>query len=169
MASERFTARIEPSIILATDVSYATLLDTIVLFTLDAAVARSSDDARWEQETLRKKGLSALELSRNGRAIWNDAQIFESELKAECDAAEFLAGNQLDPEVFRRLDRDLRRLWRRAGYEAPSLAHDMKTLFIELEADIRESAAGARSAFVDEIVRATSESGGESLSLLPNA
>ena len=159
MGSERFTARIGPSIVVAEDVSYATLLRKIVLFTLDAAVARSSDSSAWEQEELRRKGLAALELSRGGKAIWTDSEIFEAEFSAagiDGATAEFLADNQLDRRILGRLDRDLRQVWRQAGYEAPCLIHDMKRLFSELEADIGESAAGARGAFVDEIVRATS-------------
>jgi hypothetical protein len=159
MASERYSARIGALTAVAEEVPYADLLRNIVRFTLEAAAARSADDARWEQEELRRKGLSTLELSIGGKALWKDAQIFDAEFSAACNvgaAAEFTAENQLDREILARLDRDLRQLWRQAGYDAPCLIHNMKRLFTELEVDMGESAAGARAAFIDEITRAIS-------------
>ncbi|MBV8530084.1 MAG: hypothetical protein JO104_02105 [Candidatus Eremiobacteraeota bacterium] len=71
-----------PSIIVAEDVPYSALLQRIVLFTLEAAVARSSDDACWEQEEFRRKGLSVVELSRSGKATWENSAIFEAKFAA---------------------------------------------------------------------------------------
>lgn len=159
MASDRYSARVGPSIVVADDVPYAALLRRIVRFTLEAAVARSADEARWEQDELRKRGLTVLELTHGDKAVWRDATVYDTELVAARNAgaaAEFTSGNRLDQEILARLDRDLRRLWRQAGYDAPCLIHNMKRLFAELEADLGESASGARTAFMDEIVRAIS-------------
>jgi hypothetical protein len=158
MAADRYTARIGSSLALAEDVPYRVLLRRIVRFTAEAAAARCADDARWEQEELRKRGLSALALSREGKALWSDPGLFESELdeaRREGALAAFTALNELDSEARGRLDRDLRHLWREAGYDVPSLIHTMKKLFVELEADINDTTAGARAGFVDEITRAT--------------
>jgi hypothetical protein len=157
MTSEHYSAYIGTSVAIAEDVPYAILLRDIVRFTAEAAAARCADDARWEQEELRKKGLSALELYRDGKAVWEERRNFDSELaeaRVTGCGADFVAANQLDAALLAHLDRDLRKLWRQAGYDAHALIHNMKRLFSELEADIGASSARARRAFVDEIAKA---------------
>lgn len=157
MAPKRYSAYIGASAAVAEDVLYATLLSRLVRFTAEAAAARSVDEARWEQEELRRHGLSALAVCRNSKAVWKRRDIFDSELaqaQETLSGAEFAAANELDTELLKRLDRDLRKLWRVAGYETRSLTHNMKGLFTELESDIAQAADRARSAFVDGIMRA---------------
>jgi hypothetical protein len=157
MGADRYTAYVGSSLLLAEDVPYAVLLRRIVRFTAEAAVARCADDPRWEHEELRRRGLSVLALSCAGKALWSDPVIFESELneaRREGALTTFTAQNELDATMHERLDRDLRRLWREAGYDVPSLIHTMKELFVQLEADVNDTTAGARARFVDEIVPA---------------
>jgi hypothetical protein len=161
---DRYTARFDGSvsnakeISIADGVSYNALLKGIVEFTLRAAMARVADRSTWEQEELRRKGLSAIDIARNGRAIWTDPALFEKELqeaRREGIEAAFIERNELDLEIHRKLDRDLRGWWRRAGYESGSLLKDMKRLFTELEADASERVAEAWDRFVGEILMLT--------------
>jgi hypothetical protein len=156
MGTARFTARIG-SFDLARDVSYELLVKCLLEHTVRAAMARVADESVWEYDELRRKGLDVVEIVRDGRALWNDAACFEAEALA-CEAAgdeiRFHARNELDPPFFARLDADLRKRWKRAGYETPCLRHGMKRLFTELEADAAERAAAARERLIDEIVAA---------------
>ena len=80
-----FSARISPSACIAESVDYDTLLEQIAEYTLRAAFAHAVDQHDWNQEELRRKGLRALELFHNGRAVWRDRVAFE-ESQAEVDA-----------------------------------------------------------------------------------
>jgi hypothetical protein len=157
MTSERYSAYIGTSVAIAEDVPYETLVRDIIRFTAEAAAARFADDASWEHEELRKRGLAVIEVCRNGKAVWKERENFDTELaearRTGCDA-HFIAKNQLDTDLLLHLDRDLRKLWRKAGYDSHVLIHNMKWLFSELEADLGASAARARSTFVDEIAEA---------------
>ena len=133
---------------------YPSLVRSIVEFTARAAVARSNDESDWADEELRRKGLGALHIFRNGRAVWFDPKTFESELaeaRREHIESRFKRGNELDPQFLAKLDRDLRARWRKAGYKTPSLRADMKRLFVELERDLSDRARGARAELVSEI------------------
>ena len=142
-----FSARISPSACIAESVDYDTLVEQIAEYTLRAAFAHAVDQHDWNQEELRRKGLRALELFHNGRAVWRDRVAFEeslAEVTRTGDLARFDGGNELDPELAERIDRDLLERWRLAGYLVPSLALDMKRLFGELEADAADCAREAR-------------------------
>ncbi len=157
MAADRYTARIADRIVIVEDAAYADLLKSIVRFTVEGAVARSADRGAWEHDELRRNGLYAIEVARNGRAIWCDRDDFEKELaEARRERAEalFKAANELEPDFCNRLDADLRTCWRSAGYDAPSLVHEMRALFAELEADAGDRAADAQAGFVGEVVAA---------------
>jgi hypothetical protein len=154
-APARYTARIEQSVSIAEDVEYDRLSARILEVTVRAAMARSQDESEWEHEELRRRGLGVIQIFRNGRAIWTNRDAFEAELaearRSTC-ADRFSAGNELDPAFLQELDRDLRRRWRLAGYEVPSLLENMKAVFSELESDANDRAAHARRAFADEIL-----------------
>jgi hypothetical protein len=161
---DEYTARLDGSASAAKDgniaegVNYNALLKNIVEYTLRAATARVADRSTWEQEELRRKGLSGIHIFRNGQAIWTDAALFEKELdeaQREGIEADFKEQNELDLEVRRNLDRDLRQWWRRAGYESGSLVGNMRRLFTELERDASERAAEAWDGFIGEILAVT--------------
>ncbi len=149
-----YSARIGESHSLGENIAYQVLLLRIVEFTVRAALARCVDESEWEHELLRTKGLEALEIFRDGRAVWSDRPLFEAEraeARRERDSR-FEERNELDPSLYKRLDRDLRVAWRRAGYETPSLLREMKKLFVELESDATDRATGAREGLVVEIL-----------------
>jgi hypothetical protein len=157
MDPARYSVRIGESHCVAEGIPYDALLDRIVEFAIRAAVARSADESEWEHDELRRKGLSALQIFRNQRAVWDDATTFESELSAarrQNAGRKFEATNELDPALLTNLDRDLRARWRRAGYEVPSLRYDMKPLFAELERDAADRAADARESLLGEVLKA---------------
>jgi|SRR5579862_5387556 len=157
MNPTRYTVRIGESHCIAEGTCYTALLDRIVEFTARAAVARSVDESEWEHEELRRKGLDALAVFRNERAIWDDPSTFETELaeaRRERACTRFRSGNELDAAFYEELDRDLCARWLRAGYNVPSLRHEMKRLFTELERDAAERAAEAREGLLGEILAA---------------
>lgn len=150
-----YTARIGESHCLVTGVPYDVLVDRIMEFTVRAAVARSVEESRWEDEELRRKGLGAIQLIRDGRAIWADRASFEGELaeaRVECVEDRFMVANECDPLLYERLDDDLCSRWEAAGYRTPSLRDNMKKLFTELQRDASDRAADARNGLVDEIM-----------------
>lgn len=156
MSPARYSVRIGEAHCIGVDMPYETLLVRIMEITLRAAVARSEDESEWEQEQVRRKGLCALAVFRNGRAIWDNPQTFADELaeaQREHIQQRFQAENELDPEFYERLDADLRARWRRVGYETPSLRDDMKVLFWELERDAAERAADARKRLLADFVK----------------
>jgi hypothetical protein len=154
-APARYTARMEDSLNIAEDVAYERLSTGIPEFTVRAAIARSEDESEWGHEELRRRGLSGIQIFRNGRAIWTDRDIFEVELaearRSKCEGR-FDERNELDPTFLEDLDRDLRQRWRLAGYEVSSLLGSMKGLFSELESDVKDRIADARQALTDEIL-----------------
>ena len=155
MASPRYSARVGESLRIVEGVSYDALLKSIMEFTARAAVARSIDEVTWEQEQLRHSGIGAIQLFRDGKALWSDAATFEAELqeaRREHVTTRFQRSNEVDPAFYERLDRDLRARWRQAGYESPTLLTDMKRLFAELERDAADRAASARELLAAEIV-----------------
>jgi len=155
-----YSVRIGESHCIAEGVPYDALLDRIVEFTIRAAVARSADESEWEHEELRRKGLTALQLFRNRRAVWDDRAIFEAELaeaRRENVGERFEAANELDPTLCADLDRDLRARWRRAGYEVPCLQHEMKVLFSELERDAADRATRAREGLLGDVLKAQAQ------------
>lgn len=155
-----YSVRIGESHCVADGIPYDALLDRIVEFTIRAAVARSTDESEWEHEELRRRGLSALQIFRNHRAVWDDRSTFEIELaeaRRENIGERFESTNELDPALFTDLDRDLRGLWRRAGYEVPSMRNDMRALFAELERDAADRAAHAREGLLDDVLRAKAQ------------
>ena len=150
-----FSARISPSACIAESVDYDTLLERITEYTLRAAFAHAADQHDWDQEELRRRGLRALELFHNGRAVWRDRVAYEqslAEVTLTGDYPRFERVNELDPDLSERLDRDLRERWRLAGYQVPSLALDMKKLFGELEADADDCAREAREALMADLL-----------------
>jgi hypothetical protein len=150
-----FSARISPSVCIADGVDYDTLLERIAEYTMRAAFAHAVDQHDWDHEELRRKGLRALELFHNGRAVWLDPVGFEesvAEVTRTGDLARFDAANELDPELAEHIDRDLQERWRLAGYLVPSLALDMKRLFSELEADAADCARGAREGLLADLL-----------------
>jgi hypothetical protein len=154
-AVDLFSARISPSACIAESVDYDTLLAQIAEYTLRAAFAHSVDQHDWEQEELRRKGLRALELFHNGRAVWRDEVAFEeslAEVTRSGDLARFDGANELNPELVDCIDRDLLERWRLAGYLVPSLALDMKRLFAELEADAADCARDAREELMTDLL-----------------
>jgi hypothetical protein len=154
-APARYTARMEESVNIAEDVAYERLSTGILEFTVRAAIARSEDDSEWEHEELRRRGLSGIQIFRNGKAIWTDRDTFETELaearRSKCEGR-FDERNELDPTFLEELDRNLRQRWRLAGYDVASLLGSMKALFSELESDARDRIADARQALTDEIL-----------------
>jgi hypothetical protein len=157
MKGPLYSARIGESLCIADDVPYEALLRHIIEFTARAAVARSIDENDWEHEELRRRGLSVLQIFRNGKAVWTDPGGFEAELseaRREGIEQRFNDCNELDSELYLRLDETLRKTLCRAGYNVPSLLTDMKKLFVELERDAADHAAGAREGLVAEILKA---------------
>jgi hypothetical protein len=155
MKPARYSVRIGEAHCIAESVSYETLLNSIIEFALRAAIARSSDECEWEHEELRRRGLGALQIFRDKKAIWDDRATFEAErdeARREHVGKRFAAANELGDSFYARLDHDLRARWQRAGYRVPSLEHDMKRLFLELERDIASRAAAARESLLAEIV-----------------
>jgi hypothetical protein len=154
-APARYSARMEESVNIAEDVAYERLSTDILEFTVRAAIARSGDESEWEYDELRRRGLSGIQIFRNGKAIWTDSNIFEVELaearRSKCEGR-FDEMNELDPTFLEELDRNLRQRWRLAGYEVSSLLGTMKALFSELESDVRDRVADARRALTDEIL-----------------
>jgi hypothetical protein len=160
MDPARYSVRIGESHCVAEGIPYDALLDRIVEFTIRAAVARSTDDSEWQHEELRRRGLGALQIFCNQRAVWDDATTFESELsgaRRQNVCRKFKAANELNPAFLTNLDRDLRARWRRAGYEVPSLRCDMKPLFAELERDAADRAADARESLLGDVLRAQTQ------------
>jgi hypothetical protein len=156
MKAPLYSARIGESLCIAENTSYDALLKSIVEFTVRAAVARSTDDNDWEHEELRRKGLCAVQIFRNGRAVWAEPDAFDAELteaRREQIEPRFSKSNELDAKLYSHLDRDLQVRWRMAGYEVPSLLNDMKKLFGELERDATDRATGAREGLVNEILK----------------
>jgi hypothetical protein len=152
-----YSARIGESFCLGEEMSYDALLRNLIEFTVRGAVARSIDEGEWEHEELRRRGLAAIQIVRNGKAVWMDRDTFEAELaeaRRELVEARFLAANELDPALCERLDRELRARWRLAGYETPSLLNDMKKLFLELQRDAADRAATARERLVGDVLHA---------------
>jgi hypothetical protein len=124
-------------------------------FTIRAALARSTDDSEWEHDELRRRGLGAIELFHNGKAVWDDPIAFQTEFaeaRREGVADRFLVSNQLDAALYERIENDLRNSWRCAGYAVTCLATDMKKLFAELERDVADRAAGAREGLLVELL-----------------
>jgi hypothetical protein len=154
-APARYTARMEESVSIAEDVAYERLSTVILEFAVRAAIARSEDESKWEHEELRRRGLSGIQIFRNGKAIWTDRDTFETELaearRSKCEGY-FDERNELDPTFLEELDRDLRQRLRLAGYEVSSLLGSMKALFSELESDVKDRTADARQALTDEIL-----------------
>jgi len=150
-----YSVRVGESHYFAEGVPYGDLLKEIMEFTIRAAVARSIDESDWEQDELRRNGLAALEIFRDGKAVWSEPQDFDAERIEACrEHAEsrFDELNAVDPTLYQDLDRDLRDFWRKAGYQAPCLRNEMKKLFIELEHDIADRAARARESLVGEVL-----------------
>ncbi|HEY5427210.1 MAG TPA: hypothetical protein VIJ77_11720 [Candidatus Tumulicola sp.] len=138
-------------------------MDSMVEYILRAAFARAFDQEDWEHDELRRKGLGAVELFHNGRAVWEDRPAFERARREfvlpdrPSDAAgAFETRNELAPEMFARLDRDLSRRWRQSGYLVYSLTPDMKRLFKQLEDDLRARVREAREDLVGEILQSAS-------------
>ncbi|MBV8489603.1 MAG: hypothetical protein JO199_03660 [Candidatus Eremiobacteraeota bacterium] len=153
MPADRYTARIGGTTI-AENAPYDTLLVRIVEYTVRAAVARTADRSEWEFEELRDRGIDALEIAHDGKAIWCDRRDYECERAAAVSQAAgetFDASNELDAGFCERLDHDLRARWQRAGYETPSLAGNMRPLFGELERDAADRAAVAQNGLVADI------------------
>jgi len=151
-----YAARIGESHRLADGVTYPALLNRIMEFTIRAALARSVDQYEWEHDELRRRGLGAIQIFRDGKAIWADSAAFEQELaeaRRERIEERFRDANEADPALCRRLDQDLRARWRVRGYETPSLAKDMKKIFSELEREAAERAEVARESLVGELLR----------------
>jgi hypothetical protein len=159
MSTKLYSARIGESVSIAASVPYNVLTARIIEFTLRATLARAVDRADWEHEELRRKGLAAIQLYCDDKAVWADRGSFEAELaeaRREGIGDRFKRENEVDPALYNRLDRDLRALWRSAGYKSPSLKEDMRALFVELERDVSDHEAGARDAFAGKIMKAIS-------------
>jgi hypothetical protein len=155
MVHARYSVWIGETHCIGVGISYEALLARLMEFTIRAAHARFADESTWEHEQLRRKGLGALELFHNARAVWDDPQTFAEELaeaKRENAMRRFRGENELDPALYERLDDDLRARWRRLGYETSSLLDDMKPLFAELERDVSESTEHARKRLLDGLL-----------------
>lgn len=155
MCSARYSVRIGEACCIGIDLSYEVLLRRIMEFTIRAAIAKSADESDWEHELLRRHGIGALQVFRDGRAVWDSAPIFIDELaeaRRERASEPFQAQNELDPEFYARLDRDLRARWCGLGYHAESLRGDMKALFSELEREATQRAANARGRFLADFM-----------------
>lgn len=69
-----------------------------------AAIAKSADESDWEHELLRRRGIGALQVFRDGKAVWDSAAIFNDELteaQREGAAEAFQAQNELDGGLLR--------------------------------------------------------------------
>jgi hypothetical protein len=155
MSVDRYSVRMSESYCIAEDATYDMLLTRLVEFTVRAAVARCVDETEWEHELLRREGLGALQIYHNGKAAWDDAASFEAERAEACRehiASKFDASNELNADVYVKLDRDLCARWQRAGYQTPSLLHDMKQLFAAIERDASARANDARNGLLDELL-----------------
>jgi hypothetical protein len=153
---DQYTARIAPSAQVAEGASYEALLDAICEYTVRAAFAHANDQHGWEQDELRRKGLSAIELFHNGKAVWLDAASFGECLSDETShgtVVQFERTNEMNLELSERIERDLVERWRLAGYTVVNLRCDMKKLFEELEADAHDCDRQAREAFIVDILR----------------
>jgi hypothetical protein len=154
-----YSARISPSARIAEDVEYHVLLERIAEYTLRAAFAHAIDEHDWEQEELRRRGLRAVELFHNARAVWLDRIEFER-LQADArsgGAPAFETSNELDAGLLERIDRDLQARWRRAGYTVDSLACEMRKLFAQLEADAIDRSREARDHLLTDVLQAGSD------------
>jgi hypothetical protein len=152
-AVDRYSARISPSACIAEDVEYENLLDRLAEYALRAAFARAADENDWEQDELRRKGLGAVELYHNGRAVWQDPVSFQQCRSEDAGAgARFDLGNELDPGLLERLDADLRKRWRACGYMVSSVASNMKKLFDQLQDDAAERSREAREELLAELL-----------------
>ena len=154
----RYTVRVGDSRCVAENVTYDELLVRIVELTVRGAVSRSVDESEWEDEELRRRGLAALQIFRDDKAVWADPRIFQAELEAARSKhleGRFEKNNELDPALYDRIDRDLRTRWRLAGYDIPSLRNNMKKLFVQVAKDADSRASGVRAELIDELVRGT--------------
>jgi hypothetical protein len=132
MTRNWYSVRIGESCSIAEHATYEALLMRLMEFTARAAVAHSIDQNEWEQEELRRKGLSALRIFKNDEAV----------------------PDERNAALCQKIDRDLRARWRRLGYATPSLHNDMKPLFVELERDAGDRARDARESLLRELVEA---------------
>ncbi|HEY6325660.1 MAG TPA: hypothetical protein VIW73_03965 [Candidatus Cybelea sp.] len=151
-----YAARVGESHCIADGVTYDVLLNRIMEFTIRAALARVVDECDWEHDALRRNGIGAIQIFRDGKAVWADSAMFEQEMaeaRREHIEDRFIRSNEADPPLYERIDRDLRARWRAAGYETPSLADNMKTIFAELERDASERAEVAKESLVSELLR----------------
>jgi hypothetical protein len=161
MKAALYSARIGDSCSLGDDISYDALLAAIVDFTIAAAKARCVDDCDWEHEELRRKGLAALQVFRNGKALWCDSIAWDEEVaeaRRERSLEEFEQRNEFDANFYDALNCELLTRWRHAGYAVRSLQHCMRTLFAELERDAAERASEARAKLFGELARQMQES-----------
>ncbi len=152
---ELYAARVNDAVEIAAGVEYAALVRAIAEYALRAALARAGDQSTWEQERIRREGLAAVDFCKDGKAVWTDPKLFaleRDEARRDGTEAEFLAANELDPGLPERLDADLRRWWRRNGYETPSLREGMRELFGELESDLGDRVEHAREQFIVELL-----------------
>ncbi|HEY1428620.1 MAG TPA: hypothetical protein VGF18_03540 [Candidatus Tumulicola sp.] len=155
MDLDRYSANIGESCSIVKDVPYDTLLSRIVEFSVRAAVAHSIDESEWEHEQLRRRGLGALQIFRNERAVWDDRTEYDAELaeaRRERIDDRFQASNELNVELYRTIDIDLQDRWRELGYATPTLRHNMKPLFAELERDAADRAERAREGLLEELL-----------------
>jgi hypothetical protein len=155
----RYTLRIAEGRPIAERVSYDELLKCVVEYILRASLARTIDQGEFEHEEVRCNGLTAFQISRDGKAIWADQVLFDrtlDEARRTGSAPAFEAVNELDTSLLDRIDRNLTSLWSLAGYRTPSLAHSMKLLFREIERDAMAQADNALEGFAAELLRAMS-------------
>jgi hypothetical protein len=165
MDLDRYSAQIGESCCIAQRETYETLLTRIVEFSVRAAVARSVDESEWEHEQLRRRGLSALQIVRNGKAVWEDRVAYDAELaeaRRERIDERFEAANEVDAGLYKKLDADLRSRWRRMGYATPTLGHNMRCLFEELVRDATDRADDARERLLEELISSQRQEGLES-------
>lgn len=156
MSTPLYTVRIGEQHCFAQAVTYDVMLRLIVERTIRAALARSIDASDWEDERLRREGLEALQVCEGTKALWSDSMPYQDELEASREIygdESFADKNLSDPDFYKRLDRDLQRLWRAAGYKVASLRKNMKTLFLELEKEAARYAEYARESLVSDIMR----------------
>jgi hypothetical protein len=164
MDLDRYSAQIGESCCIARRETYDALLTRIVEFSLRAAMARSVDEMEWEQEQLRRRGLSALQIFKNGKAVWQDLAMYDSELaeaRREGIDERFQAANEADAGLYQKIDADLCARWRTLGYATPTLGHDMKRLFAELARDAADRAEEARERLLAELLNSQLKEGPE--------
>src|SRR5580698_9524915 len=104
MDLDRYSVQIGESCCIAQRATYDTLLTRIVEFSVRAAVARSIDESEWEHEQLRRRGLSALQIVRNGKAVWEDCAAYDAELaeaRRERIDERFEASNEVDAGLYK--------------------------------------------------------------------